>query len=212
MKNIIFLLFITLLAYKAQAQGQENDGRRFTATAILGMNLSQINGDAAAGYDKIGLNIGARAGAILAERWEMGFEILFSQQGSQSELLFGQTRAFYCHLNYIEIPVLVTFKDWKVTDANNRSFHRFQASLGASYNRLMGGKVERNGILEFQGTNELVNDGDFYQQHVMLMGDITFYFTRNWGLNLRYSRAPMNIRRQQNFNPYMIVARALFTL
>lgn len=212
MKNITCIILISFLFTQLQAQGSENDGRRFTGTIVAGVNLSQINGDAAAGYDKIGLNVGARAGAILAERWEVGFEILFSQQGSQSELLFGQTREIYCHLNYIEVPVLVTFKDWKVTDANNRSFHRFQASFGASYNRLMGGKMERNGILEFQGLNELVNDGNFYQQHVMLMGDINFYFTRNWGLNLRYSRAPMNIRHQQNFNPYMIVARVLFTL
>jgi hypothetical protein len=212
MKNIITILLISCIATFMTAQGQENDGRRFTGTIVGGMNLSQIEGDAEQGFDKVGLNIGAKAGAILAERWELGFEILFSQQGSQSEMVRGIPRLYYCNLNYIEVPILVTFKDWQVTDANNRSFHRFQASLGLSYNRLMGGRLERYGIIEFQGAGELVNLGNFRQNHIMLMGDVNFYITRNWGVNIRFSQAPMNIRTDQFFNPRMLVLRALFTL
>ncbi len=209
--NKIFIIIIGIFCWNSLLQAQENDGRRFTATAILGMNISQIEGDLEQGYDKIGLNIGARAGVILAERWEAGFEILFSQQGSQSDMVRGVPRRYLCHLNYIEIPVLATFKDWKVTDANNRTFHRFYASAGLSYNRLMGGKLERDGIIEFQGVNELVEEGDFFRQHIMLMGDVSFFITRNWGINIRYAQAPMNIRRNLYFNPRLLALRAFFT-
>jgi len=56
---------------------------------VAGINASQINGDAEAGYHKVGLNIGARGGAILGEKWEAALEILLSQQGSQARQVKG---------------------------------------------------------------------------------------------------------------------------
>jgi len=58
----------------------------------------------------------------------------------------------------------------------------------------------------------LTSIGGFRQNHVVLLGDINFFFTRNWGVNLRYARAPMNIRTDRLFNPYMFSIRALFAL
>lgn len=210
MKIYRFLLLFCCFSSTLVFAQDPDDKRVFTATAIVGMNASQIDGDLTAGYNKIGLNVGAKAGVILAPKWEVGFEILFSQQGAQSPLIKGFPRRYYCHLNYIEVPFLMHFKDWEVVNEQNKKYHRFYFGVGASYNRLMGGKVLNDGILEFEG-DELITQGDFRRNHVMLMADINFFFTRNWGINLRYERAPMNIRTSTYFNPHMIVFRGLFT-
>jgi hypothetical protein len=208
MRTLFFVLIIFLSVNHLFAQ--RKDVQVFSATAIVGMNASQIDGDATAGYNKIGLNVGAKAGIYLAEKWEIDFEILYSQQGSQTTLVKGIPRRYYCNLDYIEVPLLVHFKDWKVTNSDNKSYHRFHFGAGASYNRLMGGKVLNDGILEFQGLESLTNQGNFRKNHFYLIGDINFFFTKNWGVNLRYQRAPMNIRTNTYFNPYMIVFRALY--
>jgi hypothetical protein len=208
MFRIIILSFLLIQSSIMVAQPQK---RTFNATIVAGLNASQIDGDNTAGYRKLGLNVGARADILFAKKWQTGFEILFSQQGSQSQLVKGNPRNYYCHLNYIEVPLLIHFKDWEIVNEKNQTYHRFHFGVGASFNRLMGGKVLNNGILEFEG-NQLFDPGNFRKNHVMLMADINFYFTRNWGINLRYERSPMNIKTDTGFYPHMIVFRGLFTL
>jgi hypothetical protein len=205
LKNIILVLvFFQSCMLFAQAPEQ----RTFSATIIAGFNASQIDGDQTAGYNKLGLNLGARAGVILSKRWETSFEILFSQQGAQTPFLKGVRRSFKCHLNYISVPFLVYFKDWEIVNANNQLYQRFWFGAGISYNRLMGGYIDDlNGKIFVAD----ITANPFFKNHVTMMADVNFFFTRNWGVNLRYERAPMNIREQKYFNPHMIVFRGLFT-
>ena len=208
MKNTL-LIFNVLLMFANAAFGQEPEVRRFTGSIVAGMNGSQIDGDGFAGYHKVGLSVGARAGALLAPKWEAVFEILFSQQGSQSVRQKGYPLAYLAHFNCIEVPVLAYFKDWEVVNDNNVKYHRVYFGLGLSYNRILSGKVD-------DGNGVLIRDifGTFHMRknYVMLMGDINFYFTRNWALNLRWSRAPMNIRTNHTlYNPHMFTIRGVFT-
>ena len=206
MPRIIFAVLILLQAYTVLAQGPAQ--RTFSATIVAGFNASQIDGDNTAGYRKPGLNLGARAGVILSKRWETSFEILFSQQGAQSLLIKGVPRSFKCHLNYISVPFLVYFKDWEIVNANNQLYQRFWFGAGISYNRLMGGYIDDlNGKIFVAD----ITANTFLKNHVTLMADINFFFTRNWVINFRYERAPMNIRQQMLYNPHMIVFRGLFT-
>ena len=57
-------------------------GQTFSAGLALGFNMSQIDGDKLAGYNKLGVATGARVDAKLDERWKLGMELLFSQMGS----------------------------------------------------------------------------------------------------------------------------------
>jgi hypothetical protein len=206
MPRIILAVLILFQAYIVLAQSPAQ--RTFSATIVAGFNASQIDGDQTAGYRKLGLNLGARAGVILGKRWETSFEILFSQQGAQSPLIKGSPRTFKCHLNYISVPFLVYFKDWEIVNANNQLYQRFWFGAGISYNRLMGGYIDDFGGKIFVAD---ITANPFLKNHVTLMADINFFFTRNWGVNLRYERAPMNIRQQMLYNPHMIVFRGLFT-
>jgi hypothetical protein len=72
--KITAYFFLFLLLCNIQLFAQESEVRTFNATIIAGINASQIDGDFTAGYNKIGLNVGAKAGILLAKRWETGFE------------------------------------------------------------------------------------------------------------------------------------------
>ena len=183
--------------------------RTFNATIVTGFNASQIDGDFTAGYRKIGLNVGARAGIILNKRWETAFEILYSQQGARLPITRGSTDKFICNLNYISVPLLIYFKDWDVVNSKNQAYQRFWFGAGISYNRLMGGFIEDNNGKIFVAD---ITGNPFKKNHITLLADINFFFTRNWGINLRYERAPMNIRENMLYNPHMIVFRGLFTI
>lgn len=207
----LYVFFVLLLIYGATVEGQDLSERRFTATAVAGVNGAQVDGDGFAGYDKVGLNVGARGGIILSQKVELGLEILFSQQGSQSKRQRGLPLAYRASLNYIEVPLLFYFKDWEVTNEKKDTYYRVMVGGGASFNRLLGGRVENNGLIEFEG-GTLFTDGGFKQNHIALIADVNFFFTRNWGVNLRYTRAPMNIRKNILYNPHMFSIRALFAL
>ena len=56
----------------------------FKAGAIIGLNMAQIEGDEASGFNQVGLNTGILGNVILHKQWEVGFELLFSQKGSRA--------------------------------------------------------------------------------------------------------------------------------
>lgn len=212
MQYIRFFSLLLLLAGAMQAQAQANKPQRtFSGTAVAGFNMSQIDGDAHAGYDKLGLNIGGRIGIGLAKKVEMTLEILYSQKGAQSKFVRGQPRTLSCRLDYIELPVEVHFRDWQITNPETQeSYMRVRFGAGLSYSRLMGGKLDVDGLEQ---------DMDRFRDHdLMMMFSGTFYFTRNWGLNLRWSRSLLsitNVTTQSSLWPNavskQISLRAFFT-
>ncbi|MCB0556047.1 MAG: hypothetical protein KDD02_21045, partial [Phaeodactylibacter sp.] len=79
---VLFLLFTVSLS--AQTTGPE---RRFEGGLVAGFNMSQIDGDLLHGFHKLGFNAGGRVNALLNERWRIGLELLFSQQGASRSKL-----------------------------------------------------------------------------------------------------------------------------
>src|SRR5688572_18833955 len=83
----------------------------FRTAAVLGINMSQIDGDNLAGYHKIGLNTGLKSYAMLSEKFSLSFEMLFSQKGARSTTFFTPNHPVRLTLNYVEIPVEINFHD-----------------------------------------------------------------------------------------------------
>ncbi len=210
-KYFKILTFLSLMAFVSTAWAQgRGETQRFTATAVAGMNLAQIDGDQIAGFDKIGVNVGARAGIRITKSFEISTEILFSQKGSQSKFRSGVPREVQCNLNYVEIPIEFNFRDWEVkNDEDQSSYMRIALGGGFSYSRLLGGKLVINGIDE---SLERFRNSD-----VMFMFSGSVFFTRNWGLNIRWARSlvPMTVTDNAAANwgkavNRMITVRALF--
>lgn len=171
MNKLYFWIFLWVCAMvNVQAQ-EENIPQRFKAGLIFGVNLSQIDGDKLAGYNQPGFNAGAEMTVVMNERWNASMEFLFSQKGSNRTINDDPSSAFEnIRLNYVEVPVLINFYDWK-----------FRASTGFSYANLFNYKV-----ITIDGDD--TEDFDFRSHLFSFMIGVTYLINDNWGVNARWSR------------------------
>lgn len=177
---IIALFWLPLLA-----TAQENEQRRFSASILAGVNLSQIDGDAAAGFNKIGANVGARGSIFFTKRFELSLELLYSNKGSFCGKCI--PRLNY-DLHYAEIPVEFNLREWFTTDGKGREYARILLGVGAAYNQLVFSTVKQDGI-------EVPSlQGELRKHSVLGNISLTFFFTRNFGLNFRWARSLYSLR------------------
>jgi hypothetical protein len=95
MKKII--LFIAALGLFSFLSAQNLGGGW-----VFGANLSQVDGDAQAGYNQIGLSTGAYVQFQLADWLQVQPEMLYDQLGARSKDGFLNTR-----FNYISFPMMI---------------------------------------------------------------------------------------------------------
>lgn len=167
-----FAYHIILIALLVTGGTTELSAQRFKAGLIGGVNLAQLDGDKLTGFNKIGFNAGARVSAVLHERWQLSIEMLFAQQGS-SRTKTDDLSSVYdkIHLNFVEVPVMINFLEWK-----------FHVSAGFSYARLMNFEV-----IDVVGTD--VSDLQNFNADIFsgILG-VTYYFNDHIGLNVRWSK------------------------
>ena len=169
------LLFISIIIfafspYKAEAQ-------RFKASAVLGLNLAQIDGDELAGFSKLGLTGGFKLAYPLKDNVDLNFEMLYSQRGSTSGFGFGGSGNFI-DLKYIELPIYLNIMDWFIEDED---YHKAKVHAGLAYAYLF----------DVNSTNGLISDDiDNYKRHNIgyLLG-IDYSFNSKIGMSIRYNRA-----------------------
>lgn len=133
---LIFFLFLIFDADTTTAQVQ-----RFKAGFVGGINACQIDGDDLAGWDKLGLRGGVTAITRIHDKLDLSFDILYSQRGAASKTK--DTRFLerqYIRLQYVEVPVLVRYKDWLI-EGSGEDFHRVNFLGGLSYSRLINSVV-----------------------------------------------------------------------
>ena len=177
MKKSKLTFCLTLLSFLIFVE-YSNAQQRFEGSAIAGFNLSQIDGDLLDGYNKPGVNVGARVDAVLNERWQVGLEFLFVQQGASRNNSDNPASRFdKIRLNMVEVPVLAHFRDWKM-----------ELSAGGSYGRIIN--YEIIDILGEDITEQVPLSADVFS----IIIDGSFHFTDNWALNIRWSRWLNNIR------------------
>lgn len=177
---LLLLLSFCLLPFAAQSQRTQ----RFKAGVVAGLTASQIDGDASAGYHKVGLQAGLRAVAILKKKQEASVEILYTQRGCRNE---AKTPPFFkTTLNYIEVPVQWHYHDWLMeyeNEANN--FYRMHFNIGASFGRLLGYKDDSDGSIA--GITPALPDLK-HNSFCFLVG-ASFYASKHLGFTFRYHRA-----------------------
>lgn len=192
MRKLLFL-FLILISSGANAQ-------TFQASLLAGGNFSQIDGDDLFGYHQLGANAGIRVVAILNERWRVGPEILFSQQGARRNQNSANISPFdRIDLNTLEIPLMVYFKDWRLT-----------AEAGLSYQNLFGYTIISSGGEDITAATPLNSD------LLAIKAGVTFFLTERLGLNLRFSRHLTDIDPNNTLNTSFrgksVSVRAVYTL
>lgn len=170
--------------------------QRFKAGAVIGVNASQIDGDRSAGYTKLGLVGGLQGIAILTEKTELGLQILYSQRGSQSA--FNQNNAnfpFKIRINYIEVPVLYTYKDW-LFEGKDGDYYKVHIHGGLSYGRLFETEIEDESL-----TSPLVQLGDeFNEDDISIVLGATYFANEHFGFTVRWSRSLNLLYRNESTN------------
>ncbi len=162
----LMLSFVVLMLFQTPGQAQ-----RFEGGLTAGINMSQLDGDLMAGYNQIGLSGGIRASAMLAEKWRLGIELLYSQLGSDRARNDFYSLYDNIRLNFVEAPVLLSFTDWK-----------FRIYTGASYSRLINYKV-------ISSLGEDITDQQNYNPDMFsLIFGASFHFTEKIAADVRWSR------------------------
>ena len=141
--------------------------QRFKGGVMAGLNVSQIDGDSWAGYNKAGLVGGAFVYTDFTDKWGAQMEIRYAAKGSASPKYYGSSIKF--RLQYIEIPLVTTFKPLK--------YLAFQGGLSFGY-LFSAGR----------------NDGDGYQKinlskntETALCVGINFSYFKSFDLNARFA-------------------------
>lgn len=186
-----FLLFTGVGALGAQT---------FRASLLAGGNFSQIDGDDLFGFHQLGLNAGIRVVAILDDRWRVGPEILFSQQGARRKANSFEISNFdRFDLSTLEIPLMVYYKDWRLT-----------AEAGFSYQRLF------NYTIISSAGEDITAATPLNENLVAFKAGVTFFVTPRFGMNIRWSKhlTDLDIDDSINFSfkGRSVSVRAVFTL
>lgn len=163
---------LALSAFCALLLSQPAMGQTFKAAIMGGGNLSQLDGDRLHGYHRVGATGGLRVNTVFSERWQLGIEMHFTQQGAyrvKNDVPSADYRSI--RLNYAEVPLLLHFKDWK-----------FLFYAGGSYARLINYRViARDGT---DGTDQAVYDPNAFS---MIFG-ATLQANKYYGFDLRWSK------------------------
>jgi hypothetical protein len=196
--SILLLLFLLLISFNGYSQ-------RILGAVSAGMNLSQVDGDEKYGFKKVGLNIGPSVIIPFGKnkKWSVTMELLFSQLGSrQNEQYTNDTAApkdstgyydgYKLKLNYVQIPVMVHFKDKNI----------IAAGVGFLYGQLVGAQEwedynDASGLYK-TGTNLR---SPYTMSDLQAIVDIRFRLYQRLWLDFRYSYSVFPIRTRDFVNP-----------
>ncbi|MBK9254741.1 MAG: PorT family protein [Saprospiraceae bacterium] len=200
--NLFHRICIIVLTFIINFSGlgtNEILGQGFKGTAIIGMNASQVDGDDWAGYDKFGLQVGGRLSYRMEGSMDVSLEMLYSQRGA-AEKRFAKGDEKNIRLNYFEIPVIFSLKDWYIEKGD---YYKARAEAGLSYGYL------------FEVQTPLFDEQNFKKNDLSWLLGVGYQFGRRIGMSLRYTSSFGKIYRNEIENTntllsYFLSARLEF--
>jgi len=143
--------------------------QNFSASLMMGINGSQIDGDGMSGYYKPGLAAGAGVRFPLNEKISFGPEFLYSMKGSKASFEqvteFGFPRIIY-RVNYLDLPIVM---DYRISSG-------LEAEAGLSFGRLLNARLDNGTNLGFVDVPYLFRKSDFQ----LLLGLKYKIFDNTW--------------------------------
>ncbi len=158
-------LFLLLAFYSIGAQN-------FFGSVVLGTNLSQIDGDDAAGFNKYAISGGLKIDYPIKPAVDLSMELLYSGRGSKDD-----RRKVDIKLNYIEIPFLISLRDWYI---EKDKYDKVRVDAGFSYGYLFN--ADANQKFSKYITDLKKNDVSF------IIG-AGYMFNSHLGVSVRYTRS-----------------------
>jgi hypothetical protein len=185
MKKIICLLSI-FLASKTEGGYAQN---RFRATAISGINLSQVDGDLQQGYRKKDLCIGLSSAYIFRPDFDVSVEAFYNPRGAQPPALLDSPEGVYrtsIDLKYADVATLFSFHAYP---HKSKLFYIQTLKLGVSYGRLLSSDIEmQKGSTRNTEFEKQLLQG-ISKNNINLIFGIAWQFTPQFGLMIRHSNS-----------------------
>lgn len=177
-----YLKWIILLSGILFFQKNKLQAQTFEGGLVVGFNMTQLDGDDLAGWNRIGMNVGGRVAITPYEKWKFNLDLLFSQKGSGAAP--GQFSSYdKVRLNYVEIPIQVNYMDWLDEDG----FYRLHFLAGLSYSQMVDFKVIRQ---DGTDTTELE---DFKKWNANFQLGATYFIKENIGINCQYALGLLSV-------------------
>ncbi len=185
--KLIILTLIIISSISNSALSQIIKGE-----ALMGFNLSHVEGDEVAGFKKFGLNIGAGVLIPFKEKWDVSMEVTYNQKGARQAKQYNETDslgnistgAYKLRLNYVEVPVLVHFTD--------KEFITIGA--GFSWGRLVGVQEWEHGNIVESTT---LNSGTYNKNDFSYIIDARIRIKGPLKFGLRYQSSMVKIRTRE---------------
>lgn len=209
MKRIYTLLSICMLMsiFTTELKGQSSNNEAYKSIfksglnsqiikgeAFIGLNLSQVDGDKAYGYKRLGLHGGLGVIVPLYQKRDfsidVALEVAFNQRGSRQRQQYledenGHTGEYNLYMNYFEVPLIFYFSDKQIASLG----------IGASYGRLVGLKEYEHGKLTDVNLNytgeDKYNINDFC---VIADAKVRLYERLKLGVRFQYSMSKIRTR------------------
>lgn len=167
------------------------EGRTFIGALVLGANMSQIDGDAYYGYNKLGLVAGGMVYAKFSPTLSASMELEYSMKGvravedAYSSMVGPYYAKYYLNINYVEVPLLLHY-----TFAS-----KYQLGVGASYSRLLSSSERFEAVDIYYFPSERF---PFQKGNVDFVASAGILLWKNWLANIRYQYSITPIRKAEN--------------
>ena len=172
MKYLLVTIFLFSLCSLSTVEGQ----RGFKGSILAGLNLSQIDGDELVGYRQAGLTSGLKVSFQLKNRLYGNLELLYSQRGSSAKLF--SNNGSVTRINYLELPLYVSFKDWYI---ENENYYKLSGEVGLSLGNIISASVSEE-VTDY-------NPDWFETKDIGWMLGANYAFTKHLSVTVRYTRS-----------------------
>ena len=175
-------LITTLLLFAVNVSAQN-----FGGGLSIGMNASQVDGDAVAGFNKAGLSFGGFVYYGFSDYVGIQPEILYEQLGSVSQgFIFVKT-------SHISIPLLLRLS---IPVEIGSSTQEFQFHAGPVVGILLTAKNDN-----LEDLTDVLNQTDF-----RIVGDVDYRFSRSFSFMVRYGYSLASFIRTNTTVPANLLA------
>jgi hypothetical protein len=195
MKKTLQFAIICILCCSINTLIAQSDNH-FRASASVGINLSQMEGDGQEGYHKIGPSIGVKGAYILKPNLDLSAELLYNSRGSRpnpfaKDLTFeDRTTQLNAELNYADILLAANFH---FLPNSAYTFYRQSLQIGVSYGRLLSSKIAVNkGIYpDTKVENDLLDN--LKKDDIGFVVGYSWFLTARMGITAKHTFSLRNI-------------------
>jgi hypothetical protein len=186
MNRVFLFILLSFLNFFTEGTAQQSP-LRFKAGAMVGLNMSQVEGDNQDGYRLPGLSCGLIGGVHLKPNFDISTELLYNEKGAKPKAnVRDNSQNFYSDLRfqYAEAAFLANFY---FAPRITESYYTKALKVGFSFGRMFRGSS--NSVLNKRPLPQLDSaiTSNFQRNDVSFIVALALYSTPRLGFSIRHT-------------------------